>query len=90
MALVVVFSFQLSRFYLAVSTCSHHTRDGYALQHCKDVLSGLGVNRGQPGGITAAVSHPTLEATWVNLPTQADPTHDIPLPPPFHPPRSLS
>ena len=88
---VAFFCLQLSRFYLVISGgCSHHTRDGYALQHCKDAPSGLAVNPVQLGGTSVAVSQPALEGTPASLPIPAALAYDISLPPPFHPPRNLT
>ena len=85
-----LFCLHLSRFYLVIpGGCSHPTRDGYALQHCKDAPSGLAVNPVQLGGTSAAVSPPALEAASVRLSIPAAPAYDISLPPPFHPPRNL-
>ncbi|MCH8267186.1 MAG: hypothetical protein IH846_06705 [Acidobacteria bacterium] len=91
-ALVVVamFCFHLSRFYLVIPGCSHYTRDGNYFQHCKDTPDWLTGKWAQLGGISAPVLQQPLEVTWVNVPSQADPTLDNFLPPPFHPPRTLS
>ena len=88
---VTLLGLQLSRFYLVIpGGCSHHTRDGHALQHCKDAPSGWAVNPVQLGGTSVAVSQPALEATPASLPIPAALAYDISLPPPFHPPRSLT
>lgn len=88
LVLLAAFCFQLSRFYIAIPLCSHHTRDGLALQHCKDPLSGLVMNRVQLGVVSAALWQPILETAPTGLPGDSVPIHDVPLPPPFHPPRS--
>ncbi len=79
-ALVVVamFCFHLSRFYLVIPGCSHYTRDGHYFQHCKDTPDWLTGKWVQLGGISAPILQQTLEATWVSVPSQADPTLDNP------------
>ncbi len=91
-ALVVVamFCFHLSRFYLVIPGCSHYTRDGNYFQHCRDTPDWLTGKWTQLGGISAPVLQQTLEATWISVPIEPSPTLDNFLPPPFHPPRTLS
>ncbi|MGH9783153.1 MAG: hypothetical protein ACRD88_03125 [Terriglobia bacterium] len=88
--LVAVFCFQLSRFYVSVDACQHHQDDGNVLQHCKDLPSWLTGYRIPLGTLTAPLPEPALVPIRVTAFTAADTTHDIPLPPPFHPPRFLS
>ncbi len=91
-ALVVVamFCFHLSRFYLVIPGCSHYTRDGNYFQHCKDTPDWLTGKWAQLGGISAPVLQQTLEATWVSVTSEPSQKLENPLPPPFHPPRTLS
>ena len=87
---VAVFCFQLSRFYVSVDACQHHRDDGNVLQHCKDLPSWLNAHPVQLGEWSAPPPVPALEPIRVAALTPADTTHDVPLPPPFHPPRFLS
>ena len=87
---VVAFCFHLSRFYVSVETCAHHTEDGNALQHCKDIPGWLTAPRAQLGAVSAPAPEPSLEPVRVIAFLPNDVTHDIPLPPPFHPPRFLN
>ena len=90
LVVVAVFCFHLSRFYVALEACQHHRNDGNVMQHCKDIPSWLNGHPVQLGEWSAPVSAPALEPIRVTAFTPPDPTHDIPLPPPFHPPRFLS
>ena len=87
---VAVFCFHLSRFYVAVEVCSHHTKDGYALQHCKDISGWLTAPRVKMDKVFPPITYPTLVLINVSVAAPSDPVPDIPLPPPFHPPRNLS
>ena len=91
-ALVVVaaFCFHLSRFYISVDACQHHKKDGNVLQHCKDLPGWLTGYRVPLGTSSTPVPEPVLEPIRVAAFTAPDTTHDISLPPPFHPPRFLS
>jgi len=90
LAVVAVFCFHLSRFYLSVDACSHHTRNGYALQHCKDLPDWLTAPRVKLREFSAPIFKPVLQVIRVNIPTLAPAIYGIYLPPPFHPPRLLS
>ena len=90
LVMVAVFCFHLSRFYVSVDSCQHHKEDGNVLQHCKDLPSWLTGYRIPLGTVVAAAPEPVLEPIRVAAFTAANTTHDIPLPPPFHPPRFLS
>jgi hypothetical protein len=87
---ITVFGFHLSRFYLSVEVCSHHTEGGNSLQHCKDVAGWLTAPRVQmEEGLDPIVNPaPTIIESGVTPP--ADTVPDVSLPPPFHPPRFLS
>ena len=90
LVVVAVFGFHLSRFYLAVEVCSHHIEGGYALQHCKDVHGWLTAPRVKMDEVSEPITKPAIEAILLSIPALAPAVHDIPLPPPFHPPRFLS
>ena len=88
--LLAVFCFHLSRFYISVEACQHHRQDANVWQHCKDIPGWLTGYRVPLGNLTALAAEPALEPIRLAAFAPADPTHDIPLPPPFHPPRNLS
>ena len=88
--LVAVFCFHLSRFYVSVDACQHHRDDGNVLQHCKDLPGWLTGYRVPLGTVSAPAPKPVLELIRVAAFTAADTTHDVSLPPLFHPPRFLS
>ena len=90
LAIVAVFCFHLSRFYLSIEVCSHHTKSGYALQHCKDVSGWLTAPRAQMDEVSAPVVSEVLAVVPARIDTPAEPVHDVSLPPPYHPPRFLS
>ena len=90
LAMVVVFGFHLSRFYLAIELCTHNAKEGNALQHCKDIEGWLTAPRATMDRVSAPVYHAVLEVTPANIAPPAEPLADVPLPVPFHPPRFLS
>ena len=90
LGLVAVFCFHFSRFYVSVEACQHHRKDANVLQHCKDIPGWLTGYRVPLGNLTAPAAEPAPEPIRLTAFTPADTTHDIPLPPPFHPPRFLS
>jgi len=89
-AVIAVFCFHLSRFYLSIEVCSHHIEGGYALQHCKDVPGWLTAPRAKMDEAPAPISSPPLEVVHVSIAAPSLAPPDIFLPPPFHPPRFLS
>ena len=90
LAVVAVLGFHLSRFYVSIELCTHHTKDGSAMQHCKDVAGWLTAPRVQMDEVSAPVYSAVLEAVPARIDAPAEPVHDVSLPPPFHPPRFLS
>ena len=90
LAVVAVFCFHLSRFYLSVELCSHNIKGGYALQHCKDVAGWLTAPRAKMEEVSSPIANPVLEVIHFSVAAPADAAPDIYLPPPFHPPRFLS
>ena len=90
LAVVAVFGFHLSRFYLSIELCTHNTKDGSAMQHCKDVSGWLTAPRAQLDEVSAPVCSAVLAVAPARIGTPAEPVHDVSLPPPFHPPRFLS
>ena len=90
LVIVAAFGFHLSRFYLSVEFCAHHTKDGSAMQHCKDVVGWLTAPRAQMDEVAAPAYDPLLQTVPMRIETPAAPVADVALPPPFHPPRFLS
>ena len=90
LAVIAVFCFHLSRFYLSVEVCSHHIEGGYALQHCKDVSGWLTAPRVTMDEVSSPLTNPALVVIHLSVaPPDAAPP-DTFLSPPFHPPRILS
>jgi hypothetical protein len=87
---IAVLGFHLSRFYLSIELCTHHTETGYAMEHCKDVSGWLTAPRVKMDEVPAVVISPVAELVQVIVTTPIDRTPDVSLPPPFHPPRFLS
>ena len=90
LAIVAVFGFHLSRFYLSIELCTHNTKDGNAMQHCKDVAGWLTAPRVTMDEASAPACLAVLEVVPARIDTPAAPVADVSLPPPFHPPRFLS
>jgi hypothetical protein len=89
-AIVAVFCFHSSRFYVSIELCTHNTKDGNAFQHCKDVTGWLTAPRAQMDEVSAPVYNAVLEVAPAKIDASAEPVADVSLPPPFHPPRFLS
>jgi hypothetical protein len=87
---IAVFGFHLSRFYLSIELCTHHTETGYAMQHCKDVSGWLTAPRVQMEEGLGPFVNPAQEVIQVSIAPPANTTPNVSLPPPFHPPRFLS
>jgi len=90
LVIVALFGFHMSRFYVSIELCTHNTKDGSAMQHCKDVSGWLTAPRAQMDEVFAPVYSEVLAVVPARIDTPAEPVHDVSLPPPFHPPRFLS
>jgi hypothetical protein len=90
LAIVAVFGFHLSRFYLSIELCTHNVEDGNAMQHCKDVTGWLTAPRVQLKEVPSPAYHAVLAIVPALIEAPAEPVADVSLPPPFHPPRFLS
>lgn len=90
LVIVAVFGFHLSRFYLSIELCTHNTKDGHAMQHCKDVTGWLTAPRAQMDEVSAVSYSTILEAAPARIEPPAEPLADVALAPPFHPPRRPS
>jgi len=90
LAMVAVFGFHMSRFYVSIELCTHNTKDGSAMQHCKDVSGWLTAPRAQMDEVSAPVHSAVPAVVPARIEAPGEPVHDVSLPPPFHPPRFLS
>ena len=90
LVIVAAFGFHLSRFYLALELCSHDTKDGSSMQHCKDVVGWLTAPRAQMDEVSAPSYDAVLEPLPIRIDWAAATVPDVALSPPFHPPRFLS
>jgi hypothetical protein len=90
LAMVAVFGFHMSRFYASIELCTHNTKEGSAMQHCKDVTGWLTAPRVQMNQVSAPSNQAILEVVPARIDPPAERVSDVSLPPPFHPPRFLS
>ena len=90
LVIVAVLGFHMSRFYVSIELCTHNTKDGNAMQHCKDVAGWLTAPRVQMDKVSAPAYIADLAVVPAPLYQPAEPMHDVSLPPPFHPPKFLS
>ena len=90
LAVVALFGFHMSRFFVSIELCTHNSKDGSAMQHCKDVSGWLTAPRAQMDEVSAPVYSAVLAVVPAPADAPAEPMHDVSLSPPFHPPRFLS